>query len=115
MANEQQFKLKTKFIATRGVEEYRATIPFWIRPEDFVLEIGCEWGTTSRYIWERCHNVVATDISEECIAVAKQKYPEITFVTLDAFNIRKAMSLGQKFSKIYIDMSGCPAIERFWM
>lgn len=106
MANENQFKLFTKFIATRGVEEYRQTIPIWIRPEDTILEIGCEWGTTSTLIWEKCKNLIATDISLDCIKVARTKYQSIRFETLDAFNIQQAMALGQKFTKIYIDMSG---------
>lgn len=106
MANENQFKLFTKFIATRGVEEYRQTIPVWVRPEDTILEIGCEWGTTSVLIAEICKNFIATDISLDCIRVARTKYPHIRFETLDAFNIRRAMELGEEFTKIYIDMSG---------
>ena len=106
MANENQFKLTTKFIATRGVDEYRQTIPIWIRPEDKVLEIGCEWGTTSTLIAAKCPNLIATDISLDCIQVARQKYPGIRFETLDAFNIRQAMKFGIQFTKIYIDMSG---------
>jgi hypothetical protein len=47
MANEHQFKLTTRFVATRGVKEYRATIPALVTPDDVVLEIGCEWGTTT--------------------------------------------------------------------
>lgn len=106
MANENQFKLFTKFIATRGVEEYRQTIQFWVKPEDMILEIGCEWGTTSAQIWQKCKNLIATDISLDCIKVARTKYPEIRFETLDAFNIKAAMKLGDRFTKIYIDMSG---------
>ena len=106
MANENQFKLKTLYIATRGVEEYRQTIERWVRPSDYILEIGCEWGTTSTLIYEKCRNIIATDISLDCIKVAREKYPEIQFETLDAFNIKEAMKLGTKFSKIYIDMSG---------
>lgn len=106
MANDAQFKLKTKYIATRGVEEYRDTIATWVRPDDFVLEIGCEWGTTSVLITEKCKNIIATDVSLDCIKRAREKYPEIRFETLDAFNILEAMTLGKHFSKIYIDMSG---------
>ncbi len=106
MANENQYKLKTFFIATRGVEEYRQSVEKWVKPSDFILEIGCEWGTTSTLIHEKCKNLIATDISLDCIKVAKQKYPEIRFETLDAFNIKEAMKLGNKFTKVYIDMSG---------
>lgn len=106
MANENQFKLKTLFIATRGVKEYRETIEKWVHENDSILEIGCEWGTTSTLIHAKCKNLIATDISTECISTARQKYPAIRFETLDAFNVRDAMLLGTKFTKIYIDMSG---------
>lgn len=106
MANENQYKLRTKFVAARGVEEYRQTIQTWVTAQDVVLEIGCEWGTTSVLIYERCKNLIATDISLDCIQVARKKYPQIRFETLDAFNIKDAMQLGDKFTKIYIDMSG---------
>ena len=106
MANENQYKLKTFYVATRGVEEFRQTIEKWVKPSDTILEIGCEWGTTSILIHKKCQNLIATDISLDCIKVARQKYPDVRFETLDAFNIREAMKLGDKFTKIYIDMSG---------
>lgn len=106
MANDKQYKLKTLFIATRGVEEYRQTIPELVKQDDKILEIGCEWGTTSKLIFEKCKNLVATDISEDCLKRAGMRNPEITFKQLDAFNIQQAMSLGKDFNKIYIDMSG---------
>ena len=40
MANEKQFRLRTKFVATRDVKEYRATIPVWATEDDVVLEMG---------------------------------------------------------------------------
>jgi 2-polyprenyl-3-methyl-5-hydroxy-6-metoxy-1,4-benzoquinol methylase len=106
MANENQYKLWTKFVATRGVAEYRQSIQQWIKPQDKVLEIGCEWGTTSILINDVCKNLIATDISRDCIERARKMYPKIHFETLDAFNIRDAMKLGMDFTKIYIDMSG---------
>ncbi len=105
MANESQFKLNTKYIATRGVEEYRQTTSL-LRPEDKVLEIGCEWGTTSALILQKTQNLIATDISKECIEQARLKYPRVTFSTLDAFNVKEAMKFGDHFDVIYIDMSG---------
>lgn len=105
MANEKQFKLNTKFIATRGVEEYRQAISL-LQPNDKVLEIGCEWGTTSALIYQITKNIIATDISQECIEIAKSKHPQIEFDTLDAFNIRRAMQFGSHFDAIFIDMSG---------
>lgn len=69
MANERQFKWKTKFIATRGVKEYRETIPVWVNKNDVVLEIGCEWGTTTALIAPRCKEVIGTDVSPEAIII----------------------------------------------
>ncbi len=106
MANEQQFKLKTKFIATRNVKEYRATIPAWVTEDDVVLEIGCEWGTTTAQIASVCKDVIGTDISPECIERARQRHPELEFAVLDAFDVRAALDLGKSFTKIYIDVSG---------
>lgn len=67
MANENQFKIKTFYLATRGVKEYRQTIEHFIKPSDYILEVGCEWGTTSKLLFERCQNLVATDVSFDCI------------------------------------------------
>jgi tRNA/tmRNA/rRNA uracil-C5-methylase (TrmA/RlmC/RlmD family) len=106
MANEKQFKLKTKFVATRGVAEYRESIAEWVNKDDEVLEIGCEWGTTSVFIAPACKSLIATDISLECIERARKKHPHIRFETLDAFDVLAAQQLGSHFSKIYIDVSG---------
>ena len=106
MANEKQFKVRTKFIATRGVKEYRATIPVWVKPQDVVLEIGCEWGTTTVLIAPHCKQVIGTDVSEEVIQRARREHPHIRFEVLDAFDVRAAGKLGDHFDKIYIDMSG---------
>jgi trans-aconitate methyltransferase len=106
MANERQFKLKTNFIATRNVKEYRATIPAWVTKSDVVLEIGCEWGTTTAQIAPFCKEVIGTDISLECIERARERHPGIEFAVLDAFDVRAALDLGREFTKIYIDVSG---------
>ena len=106
MANERQLKLRTRFVATRNVREYRETIPAWVTRDDVVLEIGCEWGTTTVLIAPHCREVVGTDISPECIAEAQRRHPEMRFEVLDAFDVRAALNLGNAFTKIYIDMSG---------
>ncbi len=106
MPNERQFKLRTKFVATRNVKEYRATIPLWVTPDDALLEIGCEWGTTSVLLAARASEVIATDVSAECIERAREKHPGIRFEVLDVFDLIAAQALGKRFSKIYIDVSG---------
>ncbi|MBN1868698.1 class I SAM-dependent methyltransferase [Candidatus Sumerlaeota bacterium] len=106
MANEKQFKLQTQFIATRGVSEYRDTIPFWVNEDDTVLEVGCEWGTTTALIAPHCRTVVGTDVSPECIERARKEYPHIRFEVLDGFDVRAALDFGLDFTKVYVDMSG---------
>ncbi|MFH1561438.1 MAG: class I SAM-dependent methyltransferase [Patescibacteria group bacterium] len=106
MANEEQFKLKTLFVGTRGVQEYRASIEKFVKPGDKILEVGCEWGTTSELIFQKCRNIIATDVSLKCIERARQMRPEIRFETLDVFNIETAMGFGVDFNKMYIDVSG---------
>lgn len=106
MANEQQFKLKTRYIATRGVKEYRETIASVVGKDDVVLEIGCEWGTTTVLLAERCREVLGTDVSPDCIARARRLHPGITFAVLDAFDVRAALAFERPFNKIYIDLSG---------
>ena len=106
MANEKQFRLKTKFVGTRGVKEYRESISTWGNENDVVLEIGCEWGTTTVQIAQHCGEVIGTDVSRDCIERARQRHPDIRFEILDAFDVRAALSIGKQFTKIYVDMSG---------
>ncbi|MFH1566484.1 MAG: class I SAM-dependent methyltransferase [Gemmatimonadota bacterium] len=106
MANDRQYKLRTRFVAARNVHEYRATIPEWVGPEDVVLEIGCEWGTTTTLIAPHCRRVLGTDVSADCIARARREHPHLEFAVLDAFDVRAALDLGGDFTKVYIDMSG---------
>lgn len=106
MANDRQFKTKTLFVATRGVAEYRKSIDEYIKPNDIVLEIGCEWGTTSELILPKCKQLIATDVSQECIDRGKQMRPNIDFRVLDVYDIRTALSWKINFNKMYIDVSG---------
>jgi len=106
MPSERQLKLKTRFVATRDVKEYRETIARWVGKEDVVLELGCEWGTTTVLIAPHCKEVVGTDVSPECIQEARRRHPDIQFEVLDGFDVRAAQALGKPFTKIYIDISG---------
>ena len=105
MANESQFKTSTSFVATRGVKEYRATIAHCVKPDDRVLEVGCEFGTTSICLLPKCETLVSTDISRECINRARNRYPNIHFEVLDVYDLPGALKLGI-FSVVYMDVSG---------
>ncbi len=106
MANENQYKIQTLFVGTRGVKEFRESINTYISKTDKVLEIGCEWGTASVLIHPKCAQLIATDISLKCIERAREMRPDIHFETLDVYDIRRAQSFGVAFNKMYIDVSG---------
>ena len=106
MANDKQYRLKTLYIGTRGVKEYRESISQFIKPNDEVLEIGCEWGTTSELLYKYSNNLIATDISSKCIDRARTMRPNIRFETWDVYDLKRAMSFGVEFNKMYIDVSG---------
>jgi trans-aconitate methyltransferase len=106
MANDRQFRWTTHLVATRGVKEYRDTIPALVETDDTVLELGCEWGTTTALLATRCKEVIGTDVSPDCIARARQRHPGIRFEVLDAFDVRAALDLGKPFTKVYFDLSG---------
>ena len=106
MANENQFKLNTKFIATRNVKEYRETIPVWVNENDVILEIGCEWGTTTEILAQHCKEVIGTDLSLECIQRAREMRPNLHFEVLDGFDVLSVLNMSKQFTKVYIDISG---------
>lgn len=106
MPNDRQFQLKTKIVATRDVKGYRATIPDFVRVDDEVLEIGCEWGTTTTVLAAHAGRVLGTDLSNECIERARTQHPTLEFGVLDAFDLRAVLALGREFTVVYIDVSG---------
>jgi trans-aconitate methyltransferase len=106
MANERQFKLSTLYIATRGVKEYRESITQWVHHDDIVLEIGCEWGTTTALLAAQCREVIATDISPDVLIRARERHPNLRFEVLDAYDVLAARSLDRLFTKVYLDVSG---------
>lgn len=106
MANDQQYRTRTLYVATRGVKEYRATIPQLVRASDSVLELGCEWGTTTALLASQAGSVIGSDVSREVVEQARGKHPEIRFEVLDAFDVRSLLQLEIPFTKIYLDLSG---------
>lgn len=96
-------------LLTKGVQEYRATIPKYIYKWDTVLEIGFAWGTTTNLLNEYAKKVVGIDKGESFWTAVKN-YPKLELYKIDGFNIASVLKLGYKFNKIYIDISGCRSI-----
>jgi cyclopropane fatty-acyl-phospholipid synthase-like methyltransferase len=63
-----------------------------VAPADSVLEIGCEWGTTTELLAQHTPKVIGTDISWVCLDRARELRPELDFRRLDAFDIGAARS-----------------------
>ncbi len=105
MANDRQHQEHTRLVATYGVKHYRSTIVDVVRADDRVLEIGCEWGTTSVHLSEAAGELIATDVSDACIARARQTHPDLNFETLDAFDLL-AVQAHSPVDVIYVDVSG---------
>ena len=82
-------------MATRGVREYRETIPSLIRAEDAVLEVGCGWGTTTAELARHAYHVLGTDVSRECIMRAQGLHPTLDFRVLDAFDLRAMLGMAK--------------------
>lgn len=106
MANDQQFKTRSKIVAVRGVRDYRQTIPALVCGRDNVLEVGCEWGTTTHVLQQHAGSVVGTDISRKCVDRAREMNPDLSFEVLDAFDVMAARDFGTRFTKVYMDLSG---------
>jgi hypothetical protein len=106
MGNDRQFRSRARIVATRGVREYRQTVPTVVGPDDKVLEVGCEWGTTTAVLAAHAPLVVGTDISAVCIERARKMRPELDFRVLDAYDIRSVLDLGIRFTTVYLDLSG---------
>ncbi|UCH42664.1 MAG: class I SAM-dependent methyltransferase [Dehalococcoidales bacterium] len=96
----------TRVILTRGVKEYRATILKYVDKSDTVLEIGSGWGTTTGLLYRAAGKVVGIDKGESYHTAAKT-YPWIEFYQIDGFDVSQVLSLGYRFNKVYIDISGC--------
>lgn len=106
MTNDSQYKITSRIVPTRGVREYRATIEDLVSDQDVVLEIGCEWGTTTALLAERAARVVGTDISPVCIQRGLRDHPDLDLRVLDAFDLGAVLGLGLRFTKVYMDLSG---------
>jgi ubiquinone/menaquinone biosynthesis C-methylase UbiE len=57
----------------RGYERTLDRISHWVDSSDTVLEIGCGTGTTSLRLAPSVSRMIATDVSSEMIAIAREK------------------------------------------
>lgn len=75
-----------------------------------ILELNCGTGEDANYLHQKGHQVIATDISEEMLTVAKGKHPDIRFQRLDISTIT-ATTFDQKFDVIFSNFGGLNCIS----
>ena len=109
-------------ISSVGVQEYRRTIPFIVRPGDEVLEVGCHFGRTTSIL----HNAasvsgrgfcIGVDIGPKIIENARTQNSHITFEVCDAWKALELIKIKQRlcptgqdsslgYDVVYADIGG---------
>jgi hypothetical protein len=112
-------------VATVGVQEYRQTIPYTVRPGDAVLEVGCHLGTSTVLLHEQASvgdaggYALGVDVGTKIIEGAKARHTNASFAVGDAWKTAELLRLqGQHrtseqsppgrigFDVCYIDVGG---------
>ena len=86
-------------VATVGVDEYRRTMEHTVRPTDFVLELGCHYGTTTALLKEKAAHCMGVDVGRKIIAHAKNRFPGIDFRVGDAWKTAELLRFLQDYQQ----------------
>lgn len=101
-----------RVIITKGVAQYRATVPATVRPSDHVLEVGCATGATTRVLSAHARWVLAVDLSPRVEEARALGLENVRVEQWDAWDIDAIRSVSTSFDAIYVDISGCGRPER---
>lgn len=109
-------------VATTGVQQYRSSIPFTVKPDDAILEVGCHFGTTTALLQKASPEgyCLGVDVGKKIIQEANKKYPNIFFRVGDAWRTAGLLRIQQEFYRenpsiknqkigfdiVYIDVGG---------
>ena len=108
-------------VATRGVQEYRNTIPYTVQSDDAVLEVGCHFGTSTAMLHNAGKYCIGIDVGSKIIGQAKERHPDIYFSVGDAWKTAALLRIQQDyyntisettrdgkigFDVVYIDVGG---------
>jgi hypothetical protein len=103
-----KIELEKKIIfVCETTHEYRRLAKTQINENDRVLEIGSDFGDTTKILHEYCAKVIGVDKSKVHVDRAKKLYPEIQFECLDVFlKVDKLQEIGKNCNKVFIDING---------
>jgi len=108
--NIQHLDRLSEVVACEEVGEYRAAAHCLVKPTDCVLEVGSHVGGTSKVLYGLCKKLVGLDQQADLVAEARRRLPHIQFEIGDAFDghlvLRLQKEIGQRFNKVFIDISG---------
>jgi len=101
-------------IAGVKVDEYRKTIPFTVREDDAILEVGCHFGRTTKLLDDAGRHCIGVDIGPKIIKNARKQYPNIQFAvgdawkTLQLIKLRKNLAMEDElgYDIVYADIGG---------
>ncbi|MDD5569398.1 MAG: class I SAM-dependent methyltransferase, partial [Candidatus Pacebacteria bacterium] len=82
-------KIADKYAEVRekGWREMEFLFKDFIKPDDFVLDLGCGNGRFYEAFRDNKADYIGTDPSEKLIEIAKKNYPEADFQVADAFSL----------------------------
>jgi SAM-dependent methyltransferase len=80
-----------------GVQEYRKTIPYTVRPDDAVLEVGCHFGTSTALIQNQAQYCIGVDVGSKIIREAHKRHPGIYFRVGDAWKTAELLRIQQDY------------------
>lgn len=109
--NCQQLARLSEVVCCEEVTEYRAAALGLVTKDDYVLEVGCHVGGTTKVLATVAGGLIGLDQQPDLIAEARVRLPDIQFELGDAFDAPRILALAnsirpKRFTKVFIDISG---------
>lgn len=90
-------------------EQVRKHVKQYLQPKDHILELNCGTGEDAIWFAMQGHRVLATDISETMLQMARQKLQKKGFsnnVTLQQCSYEELKNIEQKFDYVFSNFGG---------
>mmetsp|Transcript_48110 Transcript_48110/g.143636 ORF Transcript_48110/g.143636 Transcript_48110/m.143636 type:complete len:242 (-) Transcript_48110:84-809(-) len=101
----------SKVVVCEEVGEYREAAKGLVQREDYVLEVGCHVGGTTKVLAGITRRLVGLDRQADLVAQARVNLPDVQFELCDAFDAQRIVALAnsirpERFTKVFVDISG---------